>query len=132
MYSLHGAQQIYVYEEKRIIKSSAVGATNVEEIRWLAEKMMNFAAEWKETGWGYVCCIGEMEPVTSEESEALIELHKKLEDANCKALAFVNPDAFVIGVQAKKHQKKSKASYKEKHFKTEEEAIAWLEKKLQQ
>ena len=132
MYSLHGTQQIYVYSEKRIIKSSAIGTTNVEEVRWLSEKMVSFAEEWKESGWGYVCCIGEMSPVTADVSEELIELHKKLETSGCKAIAFVNPDAFMVGMQAKKHQKKSKASYKEKHFKTEEEAVAWLEKQLQQ
>ncbi len=126
-YTLHGAQQIYVYGEQRIIKSSAIGATNVEEIEWLTENMLQFSADWKEKGWGYMCCIGEMNPVTPEESLALIELHKQLETANCKGIAFVNPAAFVVGVQAKKHQKKSRAAYKEKHFKSEEEAMEWLE-----
>lgn len=130
MYSLHGTQQIYVYAEKRIIKSSAVGTTNVEEVRWLSEKVLSYAADWKDIGWGYVCCIGEMSPVTHDVSEELIGFHKKLENAGCKAIAFVNPDAFVIGMQAKKHQKKSKASYKEKHFRTEEDAIEWLEMQL--
>lgn len=130
MYSLHGAQKIHVYSEKRIIKSSAVGETNVQEVRWLADRMVEYAAEWKECGWGYLVGISEMAPVTSDVSVELIELHKKLELAGCKAIAFVKADAFVISVQAKKHQKKSKASYKEEYFKTEEEAFAWLEKML--
>lgn len=130
MYSLHGAQKIHVYSEKRIIKSSAVGDTNVEEVRWLADRMMEYAAEWSECGWGYLVGISEMTPVSSDVSAELIELHKKLEMAGCKAIAFVRADAFVISVQAKKHQKKSKASYKEESFKTEEEAFAWLEKML--
>ena len=130
MYSLHGAQQIHVYSEKRVIKSSAVGATNVEEVRWLKDKMLEYAADWKDCGWGYLVGIEEMTPVDVDVSKELIELHKKLEQAGCKAIAFVDPDAFVIAVQAKKHQRKSKASYKEKHFKTDEEAFAWLEKIL--
>lgn len=130
MYSLHGAQQIHVYSEKRVIKSSAVGATNVEEVRWLKDKMLEYAADWKDCGWGYLVGIEEMTPVDADVSKELIELHKKLEQAGCKAIAFVDPDAFVIAVQAKKHQRKSKASYKEKHFKTDEEAFAWLEKIL--
>lgn len=130
MYSLHGTQQIHVYSEKRIVKSSAVGTTNVEEVRWLAEKMLGFTREWKDCGWGYLCGIGDMTPVTPDVSAELIEFHKRLEEAGCKAIAFVDPDAFVIAAQAKKHQKKSKASYKEKHFKTDEEAVAWLEKIL--
>ncbi len=131
MYSLHGAQQIYVYEDKRVIKSSAIGATTVEEIQWLTDKMLEYATQWKECGWGYLVGIGEMTPVPADVSKELIELHKKLELAGCKAIAFVNPDAFVIAAQAKNHQRKSKASYKEKHFKTDEEAFVWLEKILQ-
>ncbi len=129
-YTFYGVQQIYVYSDERIIKSSATGSTNVKEIQWLSDNMINFASDWKEKGWGYICCIGDMTPVSNEESEALIVLHKKIEEANCKAIAFVNPATFVIGVQAKKHQKKSKAAYKEKHFKTEEEAKAWLKEIL--
>ncbi len=126
-YTFYGVQQIYVYADEHIIKSCATGTTNLNEIQWLADNMINFANDWKESGWGYMCCIGDMTPVSAEESEALVELHKRIEKANCKAIAFVNPAAFVIGVQAKKHQKKSKVAYKEKHFKTEEEAKAWLE-----
>jgi len=130
MYSLYGTQQIHVYSDKRIIKSSAIGTTNVEEIQWLTEKMLGFSKEWNECGWGYLAGISEMTPVTPEVSDALVELHKKLELSGCKGIAFVDPDALVIALQAKKHQKKSKASYKEKHFKTEEEAMRWLEKLL--
>ncbi len=130
MYSLHGAQQIYVYEEKRIIKSSATGKTNEEEVQWLTDKMLEYSEEWKDCGWGYLVGIGDMEPVTAEVSAMLIEFHKKLESAGCKAIAFVESDAFVIAVQAKRHGKKSKTAYKEKHFKREKEAMDWLEKML--
>ena len=131
MYSLHGVQQIYVYSDKRVIKSGAVGTTNVEEVRWLGDKLLEYAKDWKECGWAYLVDIKEMEPVSSDVSKELIDLHKKLEEAGCIAIAFVDPDAFVIAAQAKKHQRKSKASSKEKHFRTEEEALVWLEKKLQ-
>ncbi len=136
MYSLHGAQQIYVYEDKKIIKSTAVGSTNVEEIQWLAKSMLEYSKDWIDSGWGYLCCIGDMNPVTSEVSEELINFHKQLQQANLRGIAFVNPhllsdpDSMVIDVQAKKHHKKSKASYKEKHFRTEEEGIEWLKKIL--
>ena len=130
MYSLQGAQKIHVYSEKRIIKSSAVGETNEEEVRWLQDRVLEYAEEWKESGWGYVVGISEMSPVSAEVSAELVEFHKKLETAGCKALAFVKADAFVISVQAKKHQKKSKASYKEKYFATDEDAFVWIEKML--
>lgn len=130
MYSLNGAQRIYVYKDKRIIKSSASGATNVTEVKWLTEKMVEYSADWKECGWGYVVGISEMEPVNAEVSEKLVELHKAVEQAGCKAIAFVDPNAFMLAMQAKKHQRVSKVSCKEKHFKTDEDAIAWLEKIL--
>ncbi|MBE5942465.1 MAG: hypothetical protein E7264_08010 [Lachnospiraceae bacterium] len=130
MYSLHGVQQVYVYADKRIVKSSAVGETTVEEIQWLSEKLLEYAAGWKEEGFGYLVGIEEMTPVKADVSKELITLHKRLEDAGCKAIAFVDPNAYVIATQAKSHQRKSKVSYKEKHFRTEEEAIAWLEERL--
>ncbi len=130
MYSLHGAQQIYVYADKRIVKSSAVGETTVEEVQWLSDKLMEYAVAWKEEGFGYVVGIEEMTPVKPDVSKELIELHKRLENAGCRAIAFVDPHAYVIATQAKSHQRKSKVSYKEKHFRTEEEAITWLEEQL--
>ena len=102
----------------------------MEEVRWLADKILEYAKEWEASGWGYLVGIGEMAPVTSDVSKELVEFHKRLEVAGCKAIAFIDPGAFVIAAQAKNHQRKSKASYKEKHFRTEEEAFAWLEKNL--
>lgn len=130
MYSLHGSQQIYVDSEKKIIKSSAIGETNEEEVHWLVDKVLEYSEEWKESGWGYLVGISDMDPVKPEVSEILVDFHKKLETAGCKAIAFVQSDAIVVAVQAKRHQKKSKASCKEKHFKKEKEAMSWLEKVL--
>ena len=131
MYSTYGAQEVQVFPEKHIIKSSAKGETNVAEVRWLTELILESSSTWKEDGWGYVVGINDMTPVSSEVSKELVELHKKVEVAGCKAIAFIDPDAFVISMQAKKHQRKSKTSNKEKHFKTEEEAFSWVEKVLQ-
>ncbi|MBQ9983751.1 MAG: hypothetical protein IJP29_04100 [Lachnospiraceae bacterium] len=131
MHAFHGAQKVHVFSEKRIIKSCAVGETNVEEIKWLSDMILKYATEWKEAGWGYLVGIGEMTPVKAEVSAELVNLHKAVEEVGCKAIAFVDPDNFVIAVQAKRHQKKSKAGYLEKHFPSEEAAIEWLEKMLQ-
>lgn len=130
MYSTYGAQEVQVFPEKHIIKSSAKGETNVAEVRWLTELILESASSWKETGWGYVVGINDMEPVNHEVSKELVELHKKVEIAGCKAIAFIDPNALILSLQAKKHQRKSKTSNKEKHFKTEEEAFAWVEKIL--
>lgn len=131
MYSVYGAQKLHVIEEKRIVKSAAVGATTLAEVKWLSDNIIESATPWKEQGWAYIVGIGDMEPVSHEISQELIEFHKKLEGAGCKAIAFVDPDAFVISLQAKSHQRKSKASYREKHFRTEEEALEWVTKILE-
>lgn len=130
LYSTYGAQEVQVFPEKHIIKSSAKGETNVAEVRWLTELILESASSWKETGWGYVVGINDMEPVNHEVSKELVELHKKVETAGCKAIAFIDPNALILSLQAKNHQRKSKTSNKEKHFKTEEEAFAWVEKIL--
>ncbi len=123
----NGAQTITTYPGKRIIKSGADKATTVAEVKWLTDKLVELSASWKMSGWGYVCDISHMPPVTPEISEELINLHKKLAASNCRAMAFVNFAAFITGAQAKEHQKKSNAAIQENTFKTEAEAIAWID-----
>lgn len=123
----NGAQTVTTYPGKRYIKSGADKATNVAEVKWLTEKLAELSASWKATGWGYICDISHMPPVTPDVSAELINLHKQLAASNCKAMAFVNFAAFITGAQAKDHQKKSNTVIEEGTFKTEEEAIKWLE-----
>ena len=117
----HGSQTIESYLGKRIIKSGSVGATNVEEVKWLTTQLLAISSGWKASGWGYIVDISQMKPVTPDVSEELVALHKSLAQSGCKAMAFVT------GIQAKEHQKKSNAAIAEASFKTEEEAIAWIE-----
>ncbi len=123
----HGAQTIETYEGKRIIKSGAVGATNAEEVKWLIDGLTKLSVPFKNDGWGYICDIGKMAPVTPDVSEILVGLHKRLAECNCKAMAFVNFAAFITGAQAKEHSKKSHTGIVEATFRTEEEAIKWIE-----
>ena len=122
-----GAQTIETYTGKKYIKSGAVGATTAGEVRWLTEKLVSLSAAWKSSGWGYIVDIGKMSPCTPDVSEELVNLHKQLSAAGCKAMAFVNFAAFITGAQAKEHQKKSNTVIQEGTFKTEEEAIKWLD-----
>lgn len=123
----HGAQTIDTYPGKRIIKSGAVGSTNAEEVKWLTDKLVSLSTAWKTQGWAYIVDISQMSPVTPDVSEELVELHKKLSAAGCKAMAFVNFAAFITGAQAKEHQKKSHTTIQEGTFKTEEEAMKWID-----
>ena len=123
----HGAQTVDTYPGKRVIKSGAVGATNAEEVKWLTEKLVSLSVSWKTQGWAYIVDISKMSPVTPDVSEVLVDLHKQLSAAGCKAMAFVNFAAFITAAQAKEHQKQSKAAIQEGHFRTEAEALKWVE-----
>ncbi len=123
----HGAQTVETIAGKKYIKSGAVGSTTLEEIQWLTKTLVTQSAAWKLTGWGYISDISKMSPVTPDISAELVNLHKALETSNCKAMAFVVGSSIFTDAQAKTHQKQSKAGVQEGHFKTEAEAIAWLD-----
>lgn len=126
MKKVHGAQYVEVNYAKRVIKSGAVGATNVEEVRWLIQTLLTSSMAWKAQGWAYIVDISKMAPVTPDVSKELVTLHQKLTAAGCKAMAFVDFGAFVTSAQAKQHQKQSNAGIQEGHFKTEADAMAWI------
>lgn len=123
----HGVQTIDTYPGKRVIKSGAVGSTNAEEVKWLTDKLVSLSASWKAQGWAYIVDISKMSPVTPDVSEVLVDLHKQLSAAGCKAMAFVNFAAFITGAQAKEHQKKSNTAIQEGTFRTEDEAMKWID-----
>lgn len=122
-----GVQTVESVEGKRALKSGAVGSTNAEEVKWLTETLVSNSKAWKSSGWGYIVDISKMAPVTPDVSQELVDLHKKLEEAGCKAMAFVDFGSFVTSAQAKKHQKQSNAAIQEGHFKTDEDAIKWID-----
>ena len=123
----HGAQTVETIAGKRAIKSGAVGATNVEEIRWLIKQLTTLSGAWKATGWAYIIDITKMSPAAPEVSAELVNLHKQLTTAGCKAMAFVEGSAFMVAAQAKQHQKQSNAAIQEGHFRTEAEALKWVD-----
>lgn len=127
MKTTFGVQTVETFAGKRIIKSGAVGSTTVEEVQWLTKTLATNAAAWKRTGWAYICDISKMSPVTPDISKELVNLHKVLEESGCKAMAFVAAGALFTDAQAKVHQKQSHAAVQEGHFKSEAEAIAWIE-----
>lgn len=123
----YGVQVVETIPGKRAIKSSAVGATNVEEVRWLTGKLVSASAPWKASGWAYIVDIRKMSPATPDVSKELVTLHTQLTAAGCRAMAFVEGSAFVLAAQAKEHQKQSHAVIREGHFKTEEDAMKWID-----
>lgn len=85
-----GTQSVSTILGSRIVKSSAIGRTNIEEIEWLTETILAISTQWKGQSWGYLVDISHMAPVTNEESEALIKLHILVAQSGCNFLAFVD------------------------------------------
>lgn len=127
MRKTNGAQYVEVIAGKKIVKSGAVGATTVEEIKWLTDTLVSEAAAWKDTGWAYLVDITQMSPVSSEASLELVNLHNRLGASGCKIMAFVDGKSIFTAVQAKVHQKQSESDIQEAHFATEEEAVKWID-----
>ncbi len=126
----HGAQTVETIAGKRIVKSGAVGETNIEEIQWLTKTLLSSASAWKSSGWIYMVDISKMSPVAPEVSAELVNLHKDLTAAGCKGMAFIEGASFFTAAQAKQHQKQSHTQIMEGHFKTEEDAIKWVDEIL--
>jgi hypothetical protein len=125
-----GAQTVETILGHRIVKSGAVGVTNVEEIEWLVNTLLECSSAWSSSGWGYIVDISHMSPVTKEVSDELVSLHIALSKVGCKAMAFVDRGSFMTAAQAQQHSKKSHTGIEEKHFRTEEEATKWISERI--
>ncbi len=123
----YGVQTVETIPGKRVIKSGAVGATNVAEIRWLTNQLVSLSAAWKTSGWVYMVDISQMAPAAPEVSAELVELHKKLTVSGCRGMAFVEGAAFYLAAQAKQHQKQAHSVIQEGHFRTEADALKWID-----
>ena len=115
---------------RRVIFVTGSGKANAQIIREFTDSVLKEAEKWKETGWAYVADCSKVPPVTPEESEALIDLTKRICDAGCRVIAFVEGKAFMIKIQAMKHTEKSQTHIAEGHFKTIPEALDWVEKEF--
>ena len=123
----YGVQTVETIPGKRVIKSGAVGATNVDEIKWLIKQLAALSSAWRMTGWVYMIDITKMAPAPPEVSAELVNLHKQLTTSGCKGMAFIEGSAFYVAAQAKQHQKQAHTVMQEGHFKTEADAMKWVD-----
>ncbi len=125
-----GAQTVDVIPGRKIVLSTGVGKTNVEELIWLTNTVLANAAAWKNTGWAYIADCSQMAPVDPKEGGELVNMTKKFVDAGCKAFAFAEGVSVMLKIQAKKNTERSATGVTEGHFATVEEALAWLKKEV--
>ena len=120
-----GIQIVEVFEDDYIIKSSADGVTNVEEIIWLKNKLIEIAQNWRGKKWGYIADISKLQTVSIEISSVLVNLHTEIFENGCSCVGFVEPINAFISRQAAVHNRLSDAELQEGHFHNFEEAFNW-------
>lgn len=126
MAKTNGAQTVDVVAGRKIVLSAGVGKTNIDELKWLTETVLDNAKAWKSTGWAYIADCSKMSPVSPFEAGELVTMTKKFVEAGCKAFAFAEGTSIMLKVQAKKNTERSETGVIEGHFETVEEALAWL------
>ena len=127
MAKVNGAQSVEVIPGRKIVLSAGVGKTNIAELKWLSETILEEAKDWKTTGWAYIADCSQMDPVTPAESGELVVMTRKLVEAGCKAFGFAEGGSVMLKVQAKKNTERSQTGVLEKHYATVDEVLKWLQ-----
>lgn len=120
-----GIQKIEVFENDFVIKSSADGITNVEEIAWLKDKLVEISKNWEGKKWAYIADISKLQIVPTEVSSELIQLHVEIYNIGCVCVGFVEPEKAFISRQAAVHNRMSNTGLQEGHFNSFEDALSW-------
>ena len=122
----NGAQSVEKIVGRHIVLSAGVGKTNIDELKWLCDTVLEEAKAWKGTGWAYIADCSKMDPVSPAEGGELVTMTKKFVEAGCKAFAFAEGKSLLLKVQAQKNTERSNTGVEEGHFTTVEEALEWL------
>lgn len=126
----NGAQSVEVIPGRHIVLSAGVGKTNIDELKWLTETVLDSAKLWKSSGWAYIADCSQMSPVSPAEGGELVIMTQKFVEAGCKAFAFAEGKSLMLKVQAQKNTERSQTGVTEGHFATVEEALAWLKEEV--
>ncbi|MBE5884564.1 MAG: hypothetical protein E7291_09190 [Lachnospiraceae bacterium] len=130
MAKTNGAQTVELITGRKIVMSTGVGKTNIDELKWLTETVLASANSWKQTGWAYIADCSQMSPVGPAEGGELVKMTKAFVEAGCQAFAFVEGNSIMLKIQAQKNTQRSETGIMEGHFATREEALAWLKDEI--
>lgn len=130
MAKVNGAQSVETIPGRKIVLSTGVGKTNVDELKWLTETVLASAAAWKQTGWAYIADCSKMSPVGPTEGGELVKMTKAFVDAGCKAFGFAEGTSIMLKIQAQKNTERSQTGVIEGHFATVEEVLDWLKNEV--
>ena len=121
-----GAHSVEVIPGRKIVLSAGDGKTNITELKWLCETVLEEAKKWESTGWAYIADCSQMNPVTPAEGGELVVMTQKFVEAGCKAFGFAEGNSVMLKVQAKKNTERSQTGVTEGHFATVNEVLKWL------
>lgn len=130
MAQVNGAQTVELIPGRKIVMSSGVGRTNIDELKWLTETVLAHVASWKRSGWAYIADCSKMSPVSPAEGGELVKMTKSFVDAGCKAFAFVDGTSVMLKIQSQKNTQRADTGVMEGHFVTREEALEWLKTEM--
>ena len=122
----NGAQSVETIPGRHIVLSAGVGKTNVDELKWLEETVLNEAKAWKSASWAYIADCSQMSPVSPVEGTQLVHMTQAFVDAGCKAFGFAEGKSIMLKVQAQKNTERSQTGVMEGHFETVEQVLDWL------
>ena len=131
---LHGVSEPHGYygivPGRNILKSGGIGVWKPEYVEDLIENLLRLAKRFGGQPFAYIADPTRMSPILSKDTSAgFVKLHVALENAGCKATAFLDANTAGMKLQSQKHQNLSEAEGMQVlHFKTNEEALDWLEK----
>ena len=126
----NGAQSVETISGRHIVLSAGVGKTNIDELKWLEETVLNEAKAWKSSGWAYIADCSQMSPVSPAEGTQLVHMTQAFVDAGCKAFGFAEGKSIMLKVQAQKNTERSQTGVTEGHFATVEEVLDWLKEEV--
>lgn len=124
-----GCFKIWTDDERKIVYSRGTGVAHAHEIEWLYETIVEFAKEscFTDNDWAYMAFIEELQQVSPKGSSRYVELHKSLEAAGCKYIAYIEGNSYEVSVQSSKHKEMSQTpGTVNKYFITKDEGLAWF------
>ena len=130
MAKVNGAQSVQTIPGRKIVLSAGVGKTNIDELKWLTETVLDSASVWKSTGWAYIADCSQMAPVGPAEGGELVKMTQAFVEAGCKAFGFAEGSSIMLKIQAQKNTERSQTGVTEGHFATVEEVLDWLKEEV--
>ena len=123
-----GCFKVWTDSDRRIVYSRGHGIAHAHEIEWLYETIEEVTKDWQDDkGFAYMAFIEDLQQVSPKGSTRYVELHKTLEAAGCKCIAYIEGNSYEVSVQSYKHKQMSQTPATiNKYFATKDEGLAWL------